>query len=255
MKRDLQNSRAIVTGASSGIGRETALELARHGASVVVVARREDRLRQLVEQIAALGRTAEPVVGDITDPQTRQRAIDAAQAKLGGLDILMNNAGVGAMGLFADADPGRVRRVMEVNFFALVEMTRLALPLLKQGVNPIVVNVSSILGHRGVPHSSEYSASKFAVQGFSEAIRAEFTRLGIDVLVVSPGTTETEFFDRVHPAHDGAQLAETPAGQCRPAWPARLCGRFAPAATRSFPTAGAESFAGSTASRRGWSMD
>ncbi len=86
---------------------------------------------------------------------------------------------------------------MEVNFFALVEMTRLALPLLKQGVKPIVVNVSSILGHRGVPHSSEYSASKFAVQGFSEAIRAEFTRLGIDVLVVSPGTTETEFFDRV----------------------------------------------------------
>ena len=197
MKRDLNNSRAIVTGASSGIGRETALELARHGADVVVVARREDRLRQLVEQIAALGRTVEPVVGDITDPQTRQRAIDAAQAKLGGLDILMNNAGVGAMGLFADADPERVRRVMEVNFFALVEMTRLALPLLKQGVNPIVVNVSSILGHRGVPHSSEYSASKFAVQGFSEAIRAEFTRLGIDVLVVSPGTTETEFFDRV----------------------------------------------------------
>ena len=197
MKRDLHNSRAIVTGASSGIGRETALELARHGADVVVVARREDRLRQLVEQIAALGRTVEPVVGDITDPQTRQRAIDAAQTKLGGLDILMNNAGVGAMGLFADADPERVRRVMEVNFFALVEMIRLALPLLKQGVNPIVVNVSSILGHRGVPHSSEYSASKFAVQGFSEAIRAEFTRLGIDVLVVSPGTTETEFFDRV----------------------------------------------------------
>ena len=136
-------------------------------------------------------------MGDITDPQTRQRAIDAAQAKLGGLDILVNNAGVGAMGLFEDADPERVRRVMEVNFFALVEMTRLALPLLKQGVKPIVVNVSSILGHRGVPHNSEYSASKFAVQGFSEAIRAEFTRLGIDVLVVSPGTTETEFFDRV----------------------------------------------------------
>lgn len=196
MKRDLHNSRAIVTGASSGIGRETALELARNGAGVVVVARREDRLRQLVVEIAALGRAVEPVVGDITDPRTRQQAIDAAESKLGGLDILVNNAGVGALGLFADADPQRVRRVMEVNFFALVEMTRLALPLLKRGVKPIVVNVSSILGHRGTPHRSEYSASKFAVQGFSEAIRAEFTRLGIDVLVVSPGSTETEFFDR-----------------------------------------------------------
>ena len=195
MKRKLHGLRAIVTGASSGIGRETALELARQGVGVVVVARREDRLRQLVEQITALGRKVEPVVGDITDPQTRQRAIDAAEAKLGGLDILVNNAGVGALGLFEDADPQRVRRLMEVNFFALVEMTRLALPLLKRGVKPIVVNVSSILGHRGIPHRSDYSASKFAVQGFSEAIRAEFTRLGIDVLVVNPGATGTEFSD------------------------------------------------------------
>ena len=196
VKRNFQDSRAIVTGASSGIGREVALELARHGAGVTVVARREDRLRQLAEQITALGRPVELVTGDITDPATRRRAIDAAQSKLGGLDILVNNAGVGAMGLFEDANPERVRRVMETNFFSLVEMTRLALPLLKQGVNPIVVNVSSILGHRGAPYNSEYCASKFAVQGFSESIRAEFTRLGIDVLVVSPGTTETEFFDR-----------------------------------------------------------
>jgi short-subunit dehydrogenase len=197
MKRDLQNSRAIITGASSGIGRAVAIELAHGGAGVVLVARREDRLRELAQQIVALGRPVELVAGDITDPATRQRAIETAQAKLGGLDILVNNAGVGAMGLFEDAGPERVRRVMEVNFFALVEMTRLALPLLKQGRAPMVVNVSSILGHRGVPYSSEYSASKFAVHGFSESIRAEFTRLGIDVLVVSPGTTETEFFDRV----------------------------------------------------------
>ena len=86
---------------------------------------------------------------------------------------------------------------MEVNFFALVEMTRLALPLLAKGNRPIVVNVSSILGHRGVPYNSAYAASKFAVRGFSESIRAEWAREGIDVLVVSPGTTETEFFDKV----------------------------------------------------------
>ena len=197
MKRNLKNSRAIVTGASSGIGRAVALELARNGAGVVVVARREDRLRQLAEHIAALKlqTPVEIVVGDITAPAIRQRAIDAAESKLGGLDILVNNAGVGALGPLEDASIERVRRVMEINFFSLVEMTRLALPRLKQGVAPIVVNVGSIVGHRGVPNRSEYSASKFAVQGFSEAIRAEFTRLKIDVLVVSPGPTGTEFFD------------------------------------------------------------
>jgi len=195
MKRTLQNSRAIVTGASSGIGRAVALELARQGAGVVVVARREDRLHELAGRITALGRPVELVVGDITDPATRQQSLDAAQSKLGGLDILVNNAGVGALGPFEGAGVERLRRVMEVNFFSLAEMTRLALPRLKQGVKPIVVNVGSIVGHRGVPNRSEYSASKFAVQGFSEAIRAEFSRLGIDVLVVSPGPTGTEFFD------------------------------------------------------------
>jgi short-subunit dehydrogenase len=207
MRRDLSGRRAILTGASSGIGRETALALAAQGVSLVVVARREDRLRELVDRIAALGQKVEAVVGDITDPETRQCAINMAQSKFGGLDILVNNAGVGALGLFEQADLGRVRRVMEVNFFALVEMTQLALPLLKQGVKPIVVNISSVVGHRGIPHRSDYSASKFAVQGFSEAIRAEFARLGIDVMVVSPGNTGTEFFD--------SELQRT----SRPKWP------------------------------------
>ena len=196
-KRVIQGSRAIVTGASSGIGRAIALELARQGATVVLVARRQDRLDELAEQIAAHGGRAECVAGDVTDPQTRQASIDAARSGFGGLDLLVNNAGIGAMGLFEDAEATRVRRTMEVNFFALVEMTRLALPLLKQGTDPMIVNVGSILGHRGVPHNSEYCASKFAVQGFSEAIRSELAPQKIDVLVVSPGTTETEFFDRV----------------------------------------------------------
>jgi short-subunit dehydrogenase len=212
MKRSIRGSRAIVTGTSSGIGRAVALELARQGAGVVVVARREDRLRELVAKIVSLGTPVEMVVGDMTDPAVRQRALDAALSKLGGLDILINNAGVGALGPFEDASVERVRRVMEINFFSLVEMTRLALPSLKQGVRPIVVNVSSIVGHRGVPNRSEYSASKFAVQGFSEAIRAEFTRLGIDVLVVSPGPTGTEFFDReIEKTTDAKWPKHTPA--------------------------------------------
>jgi len=191
----------MVTGASSGIGRALSLELARQGAAVLMVARREDRLRQACEEIRQAGGRAELVAGDVTDPLLRQQALKAVEASFGGLDVLVNNAGVGASGRFDQADPQRLRRIMEVNFFALAEMTRLALPLLKQGCRPIVVNVSSILGHRGVPYNSEYSASKFAVQGFSEAIRAELSREGVDVLVVSPGTTRTEFFDRLLERH------------------------------------------------------
>ena len=196
-RREIEGSRAIVTGASSGIGREIARELAHQGAKLVLMARREDRLRQLADEITAAGGQALWVAGDVTDPAIREQAIQLAQSSYGGLDILVNNAGIGAMGLFQDADPQRVRRIMEVNFFALVEMTRLALPLLMLGRRPILVNISSILGRRGVPHNSEYAASKFAVHGFSESLRAELARPGIDVLVVSPGTTETEFFDRV----------------------------------------------------------
>jgi short-subunit dehydrogenase len=197
MRRTIPGTRAIVTGASSGIGREVARELARQGARLVITARREDRLKELTGQIAAAGGQVQWVAGDIADPSVCAKTLDLAQTAYGGLDILVNNAGVGAMGLFEDADPQRVRRIMEVNFFALVEMTRLALPVLKRGNRPIIVNVSSILGRRGVPHNSEYAASKFAVHGFSESLRAELVRHGIDVLVVSPGTTETEFFDRV----------------------------------------------------------
>ena len=196
-RRSLDGSRAIVTGASSGIGRELVRQLAGAGVQVVAVARREERLRALAEDLASARGCVATIAGDVTDPEVRRLACDTAQSRFGGLDILVNNAGIGAMGLFEDADPQRLRSIMEVNFFALVEMTRLALPLLRQGAKPILVNVSSILGRRAVPYNSEYSASKFAVHGFSESLRAELARHGIDVLVVSPGTTETEFFDSV----------------------------------------------------------
>jgi len=196
-KRTIQGSRAIVTGASSGIGREIALQFAAAGAEVVVVARRRERLETLAAAIPGEGGRAEIVVGDLTEPNVRQQAVDTAVAQFGGLDILVNNAGIGAMGLFENADPARVRQVMEVNFFALVEMTRVCLPALKRGARPVIVNIGSILARRGMPHTSEYCASKFAVAGFSESLRAELSQHGIDVLLVNPGTTETEFFDQV----------------------------------------------------------
>jgi len=195
-QRKIADSRIVITGASSGIGRALVTELARRGARLVITARREDRLRALVEELSA-GDRVRYVVGDVTDEAVRQSVIDAAVDQFGGVDVLVNNAGIGALGRFESADPERLRRVMEVNFFAMVEMTRLALPRLKEGFRPMIVNISSILGHRAVPRSSEYCASKFAVQGFSESLRAELAGDGVDLLVVSPGTTQTDFFESV----------------------------------------------------------
>ncbi|MCH2184052.1 MAG: SDR family NAD(P)-dependent oxidoreductase [Mariniblastus sp.] len=196
-RRDLKDGRALVTGASSGIGQAMATELARGGVDLVLVARRADRLEQVVSQLACYGRAVLPVVGDITTPAVRQRALDVARDQLGGLDLLVNNAGISAHGRFVDATADRLRQIMEVNFFAAAELMREALPLLQQGRQPMVVNVGSILGHRGLPFTTDYCASKFALHGFSEAVRPELKRLGIDMLVVAPATTRTELNDRL----------------------------------------------------------
>jgi short-subunit dehydrogenase len=195
MRRTLEGLRALVTGASSGIGRAICLELAQNGVDLVMVARREGALATLVAELQKLQRRAIPVVGDVTDAAVRRRALDAAREQLGGLDLLVNNAGVSAHGRFAGGNPDVLRRIMDVNFFAAVELTREAVPLLRTGRTPMVVNVSSILGRRAIPLNADYCASKFALTGFSEALRAELAGEGIDVLVVAPGTTDTELFD------------------------------------------------------------
>jgi len=192
-RRTIAGSRGIVTGASSGIGRSIATELSRRGAKLVLVARRESELQARAAELGAANTTY--VAGDITDAAVRSAAVEKAKRTFGGLDFLVNNAGIGALGKFEQSSPEQLRRIMEVNFFATAEMIREALPALKSGRQPIVVNVSSILGHRGIPYYTDYCASKFAVQGFSEALRAELRPAGIDLLVVSPGTVKTEFFD------------------------------------------------------------
>jgi short-subunit dehydrogenase len=194
-RRQIEGLRGIVTGASSGIGIALVRKLARRGARLIVTARREDRLKELIHEIRSEGDEIFSVAGDLTDEQTRRELIQAARERLGGLDLLINNAGVGATGRFDSSSPDRVRQVMEVNFFAPVELTRLALPLLQDGNQPILINISSIVGLRATPYNTEYSASKFAIQGFSEALRAELKPIGIDLLTVCPGTTQTEFFD------------------------------------------------------------
>jgi short-subunit dehydrogenase len=192
-RRPLPGSRILVTGASQGIGRALAELAALRCARVLAVARSAELLRELAEEVRGRGGVLESVVADVTSPEDREHMVEAAVRAFGGLDVLVNNAGVGATGHLIDAGPERLRKIMEVNFFALAETTRVFLPLLRRGQRPAIVNVSSVAAKRGLPARSEYSASKFAVQGLSEALRAELAKDGIDVLVVNPGLTQTNF--------------------------------------------------------------
>jgi short-subunit dehydrogenase len=211
-RRHLNGARAIVTGASSGIGRELALELGRRGAELLVTARREDRLQELIAELEQIDCRATLLAGDITDESHRARLLSTARERWNALDLLVNNAGSGGYGPFAEAEPERLRRIMELNFFAPAELTRAALPLLRQGRSPMIVNIGSVLGHRAVPDKSEYSASKFALHGWSDALRAELAAEGIDVLLVSPSTTDTEFFNSVETGDPSATKSrKTPA--------------------------------------------
>ena len=203
MKRTIADKRVILTGASSGIGWHLALQLAQQGAQVIANARRTARLDELVENFkvnqnanpSAKSGTIVPVTGDVCDRELQQQLIDTCDQQFGGVDLLINNAGIGAMGRFDDADDDRMRKVFDVNFFAIAELTRLALPKLKLGNDALIVNMSSILAHRAAPLKSEYCASKFALHGFSDSIRAELAKDNVSLLLVSPSTTDSEFFD------------------------------------------------------------
>ncbi|MGL6096978.1 MAG: SDR family NAD(P)-dependent oxidoreductase [Fimbriiglobus sp.] len=192
MTRDLTGKRAIVTGASGGIGRAVAKALAIAGAKVAVAARSTDKLTKLVAEITAAGGTAVAVTTDVTVPADRERLVAETVAAFGGVDLLVNNAGVASWGHFSTSTEEINRRVLEVNFFGPVELARLAVPHLTKGNQPLVVNLTSMCGRRGMPAWPEYSASKAALVGISEAWRGEFARFGIDVLTVVPGLTKTD---------------------------------------------------------------
>jgi short-subunit dehydrogenase len=197
-RQPLSDHRVLITGASSGIGLALARELARRGARLLLLARRQELLEQQVGKLTSLGANSVLVLpGDITDSALCQQAMTLVQTHWRGLDLLIHSAGISAHGRFENSDEVTLRRIMEVNFFAVTNLTRLALPLLQSGRDPQVVLIGSILGHCGVALNSEYVASKFALRGWSQSLRAEFQGQGIGVLLVSPGTTDTEFFDHL----------------------------------------------------------
>ena len=192
MVRELQGRRLLITGASGGIGRAVAEQAARAGARLALAARSADKLDALAHELSTTGTEVIAVPADVTSDADRRRLLATVVERFDGLDALINNAGVGSFGHFAEGTEAVLRQVMEVNFFAPTELIRLAIPVLIRGQQPAIVNVSSMCGRRGIPAWSEYSASKFALCGLTEALRAEMARFDIDVLLVLPGLTRSD---------------------------------------------------------------
>jgi hypothetical protein len=188
-----QDKVVVVTGASSGIGKETALAFGRSGACVVLVARRGELLRQIAGENPQLRLLL--IVDDITRPDAATDIVETTLREFGRIDIFVNNAGLGMRAFVADLKFEDAQRVMELNFFAVLRCTQAVLPIMRRQHSGQIVNISSILGAIAPPRYAIYSASKFAVRALSDALRLELRRDGIDVISILPGYTETPFFE------------------------------------------------------------
>jgi len=208
--RSLRDSVVAVTGASAGIGRECALAFAREGAKVAVGARRRDRLDELVAEIERAGGHAMAGAMDVGEEHDVQRFVDAAAARFGRLDVLVNNAGYGIHGRVEETPTAAFERLMRVNYLGTVHGCRAALPIMKRQGSGVIVNISSIVGHRALPGGAAYAATKAAQISLTESLRVELRGTGIHVCSVHPISTLTEFHE---------VLSRESSGQVRPMGP------------------------------------
>lgn len=187
---------ALVTGASAGIGRELAKLLAADRHDLVLVARRADDLRALADELAAAhGVTAHALPADLADPAAPPRLFDEVAAKGLAVEVLVNNAGFGALGPFADADLGRMLAMIQVNVTALTHLTGLFLPGMRQRGRGRILNLGSTAAFQPGPLMAVYYATKAYVLSFSEAVAKELEGTGVTVTCLCPGPTRTEFGD------------------------------------------------------------
>ncbi|NUP23882.1 MAG: SDR family NAD(P)-dependent oxidoreductase [Streptomyces sp.] len=213
MTRRLEGTVALVTGASSGIGHATALELAREGASVALVGRREDRLTGLAAEITDAGGTPLVVPADITTAPAAAEAVERTVEGLGRLDILVNNAGLMLLGPVPGADLNDWQRMIDINLMGLMYTAHAAVPHLVKAAAEAprqvadIVNISSLSGRYAYPMTAVYSASKFGVNAFSEALRQELARQHVRVSAVEPGAVATEL--RTHNTAEVQQYLDT----------------------------------------------
>jgi short-subunit dehydrogenase len=182
---------ALITGASSGIGRETALALARRGTSVVLAARRKERIDALAEEIRAAGGNAFAIQTDVSQSEEVDRLFESALEQYQRLDWLINNAGAGLFASIEETTPEQMERIWRTNFMGSFYCIRNAVPIMKKQGEGHILTVSSMAGMRGIPMNGAYCASKFAQAGLMDSLRRELQE--IVCTLVLPGNTETEF--------------------------------------------------------------
>jgi short-subunit dehydrogenase len=192
-RMDVAGTVAVITGASSGIGLACAQQLAAAGCAVVLGARRADRLDEAVRAIRARGHRADSLATDVTSEADVNRLVAHAQAAFGRLDIMICNAGFGYYGTVEETPVATMQRLIDVNFMGTFYGAHAALPIFRAQATGHLIIMSSIVGQRGIPRMSAYSATKAAQVGFAESLRSEFAGTGIHVSVVYPISTVTEF--------------------------------------------------------------
>jgi len=185
---DMKFKVVVITGASSGIGRALALEFAARGSKIVIAARSENRLKEVKEEILKAGAEVIHVKTDVSNEVDCKFLIQKAVDTFGGIDIMINNAGISMRALFVDTDLDVIRKLMDINFWGTVYCTKYAMPHLLESKGSLV-GVSSIAGYKGLPGRTGYSASKFAMHGFLETLRIENLMKGLHVLIACPGFT------------------------------------------------------------------
>jgi short-subunit dehydrogenase len=187
----LAGARILLTGASAGIGRCLALQLAPRGARLALLARDPSRLERVARDVRAIGASAYCLTFDLARRDGHSGVVESVIAGIGGVDILINNAGISTFARYSESDPGAICSLIDSNLTGALLLTRAVLPHFVNRGKGHIVNVGSILGSVALPHFAAYCASKFALRGFSEALRRELAATGVRVTYVAPRTTAT----------------------------------------------------------------